>query len=270
MKSLHWPSIARHGLLATTAALAFATQAVTIPNVPLSVQQSVKPMVMLVSGKDHRFFYEAYNDASDIDGDGVLDIRFKPSITYFGMFNPAYCYKHNDKNDNTGLFEPDGLATAPGGKCPGKWSGNWLNYVTTSRIDALKVVLYGGTREVDTNTETILRRAYIPQDAHSWAKEYTSEAVDGYKITDYTPLSQPSTGKRHFFGNLTRNAGLSCSTLNDCSNLPPLLSIVTNSDKRVWDWALLRQFFHILFYTQTRYAYFILLFKDLQFKFLNH
>ena len=237
MKSLHWPSIARHGLLATTAALAFATQAVTIPNVPLSVQQSVKPMVMLVSGKDHRFFYEAYNDASDIDGDGVLDIRFKPSITYFGMFNPAYCYKHNDKNDNTGLFEPDGLATAPGGKCPGKWSGNWLNYVTTSRIDALKVVLYGGTREVDTNTETILRRAYIPQDAHSWAKEYTSEAVDGYKITDYTPLSQPSTGKRHFFGNLTRNAGLSCSTLNDCSNLPPLLSIVTNSDKRVWDWA---------------------------------
>lgn len=237
MKSLHWPSIARHGLLATTAAFAFATQAVTIPNVPLSVQQSVKPLVMLTSGKDHRFFFEAYNDASDIDGDGVLDLRFKPSITYFGMFNPAYCYKHTGRATNSDLFEPDGLATMPGGKCPGKWSGNWLNYVTTSRIDALKVVLYGGTREVDTDKETILRRAYIPQDAHSWAKEYTSEAVDGFNIYDYTPFLPPSPGKRHFFGNLTRNAATNCATLDNCSNLPPLLSIVTNSDKRVWEWA---------------------------------
>jgi type IV pilus assembly protein PilY1 len=242
MKPLPWPALIRNGLLIVAGALALASQAVTIPNTPLSVQQSVKPMVMLVSGKDHRFFYEAYNDASDIDGDGVLDIRFKPSITYFGLFNPGYCYTHNDKNDNSGLFTPDGLATADGsggpGKCPGKWSGNWLNYVTTSRIDALKAVLYGGTREVDTASQTILRRTYIPQDAHSWAKEYTSQTVDKYKISDYTPLAQPSSGKRHFFGNLTRNAGMNCATLSNCSNtLPPVLSIVTNSDKRVWDWA---------------------------------
>ena len=63
----------RYGLLAVSSTLALATQAVTIPNIPLSVQQSVKPMVMLVSGKDHRFFYEAYNDASDLDGDGASD-----------------------------------------------------------------------------------------------------------------------------------------------------------------------------------------------------
>ena len=31
------------------------------------------PLVMLIASKDHRLFYEAYNDASDIDGDGVLD-----------------------------------------------------------------------------------------------------------------------------------------------------------------------------------------------------
>lgn len=227
----------RYGLLAVSSTLALATQAVTIPNIPLSVQQSVKPMVMLVSGKDHRFFYEAYNDASDLDGDGAIDIRFKPSITYLGLFNPDYCYTHNNQNDNTGLFTPDGLATMPGRKCSGKWSGNWLNYVTTSRMDALRVVLYGGTREVDTSSQTVLRRAYIPQDAHSWAKEYTSEALDGYKISDYTPLSQPSSGRRHFFGSLTPNAGINCATLDTCSNLPPWLSVVTNSTKRVWEWA---------------------------------
>lgn len=237
MKQIHSPSFVRNGLLVAFTLLALATEAVTIPNVPLSVQQSVKPMVMLVSGKDHRFFYEAYNDASDIDGDGVLDIRFKPSITYFGLFNPAYCYSHNNKDDNTGLFEPSGLASSPGGKCTGKWSGNWLNYITTSRIDALRVVLYGGMREVDSNSKTILRRAYIPQDAHSWAKEYTSPSVDGYDISDYTPLTVPISGKRHFFGNLTRNAGKNCNILSNCSNLPPVLSIVTNSNERVWKWA---------------------------------
>ena len=63
---------------ATFAAL--ASSAVTIPNTPLVTQITAKPMVMLVAGRDHKLFYEAYNDASDIDGDGTLDIRFKPSI----------------------------------------------------------------------------------------------------------------------------------------------------------------------------------------------
>lgn len=233
----HLASTLRWGTAGLAGAFAIASHALVIPNVPLSVQQSVSPLIMLVAGKDHRFFYEAYNDASDIDGDGVLDVRYKPSITYFGLFNSALCYTHNNASSNTGLFSPAGTAAA-NYKCPGQWAGNWLNYVTTSRIDAMKVVLYGGTREVDTTTSTVLRRAYIPQDAHSWAKEYTSLAVDGYLISDYTPLSQPSSSsRRHFFGNLTANASTNCSTLNTCSDLPPLLSVVTDSTKRVWEWA---------------------------------
>jgi type IV pilus assembly protein PilY1 len=96
--------------------------------------------------------------------------------------------------------------------------------------------LYGGMREVDTE-ETILRRAYIPQDAHSWAKEYTSEAIDGYRIADYAPLATPNSGKRHFFGNVTPNAAVNCATLSTCSDVAPVLAVVTNSTKRVWDWA---------------------------------
>jgi type IV pilus assembly protein PilY1 len=81
---LSYPLIAstiRWTLLATTFVAAVASNAVTIPNAPLSVQPTAKPMIMLAMGKDHRMFYEAYNDASDIDGDGSLDIRFKPTIT---------------------------------------------------------------------------------------------------------------------------------------------------------------------------------------------
>jgi len=87
----------------------------------------------------------------------------------------------------------------------------------------MRKVLYGGFREVDTDTTTILRRAYIPQDAHSWAKEYTSVTVDGYDIADYTPLVAPAPGRRHFFGNTTANANISCVSLDNCSDRPPQL-----------------------------------------------
>ncbi|SDX64909.1 type IV pilus assembly protein PilY1 [Allochromatium warmingii] len=207
-----------------------ASAEISIPSAPLGVTMSATPMALLVASKDHKLFFEAYNDASDIDNDGILDIRFKPSITYYGLFDSNVCYTHSSN-----LFSPASAAT--NGKCSGQWSGNWLNYVTTSRIDALRKVLYGGYREIDSATETILRRAYIPQDGHSWAKEYTSPAIDGYSISDYTPLSSPAANKRHFFGNLTPNENTNCSTLNTCSNLLPLLSVVTNSTKRVWAWA---------------------------------
>jgi type IV pilus assembly protein PilY1 len=225
-------------LLIGTLSAAITTSALTIPNVPLSVQPAAKPMVMLTAGKDHRFFYEAYNDAGDVDGDGTLDIRFKPTITYLGLFSSDYCYSHNNSDSNSGRFTPSGNASGPLKTCSGSsWSGNWLNYVTTSRIDALRVVLYGGTREIDSSGNTTLRRSYIPQDAHSWAKEYTSAAVDGYLISNYTPLAQPATGKRHFFGNLTKVAYRNCATLSNCSGEPPLMAVVKDSTKRVWEWA---------------------------------
>lgn len=237
----HSPWYRRRAMLWTLVAACLsggnAAAAPPIPEHPLITSQATIPLSMLVVGRDHTLFYEAYNDASDIDGDGTLDTRFKPQIVYYGLFDPSLCYSYTGSGD-TAYFQPASAASA--GKCPGKWSGNWLNYVTTSRIDALRKVFYGGRREVDTATQTILRRAYIPQDAHSWAKEYTSEAVDGYKISDYTPFAEPTANtpaRRHFFGNLTSNSGTNCATLSNCSNLPPLLSVVTNSTKRVWEWA---------------------------------
>jgi type IV pilus assembly protein PilY1 len=209
-----------------------------IPNIPLGVTMAAKPMTLITAGKDHKLFYEAYNDASDIDGDGTLDIRFKPSITYYGLFDSDLCYTYSG-SDNSGLFSPDSVAGADY-KCPGKWSGNFLNYLTTSRIDAMRKVLYGGHREVDSTNETILRRTYLPQDAHSWGKEYKDLATDGYLISNYTPLAQPtSSDRRHFFGNLTANRSQSCATLDNCSNLPPLLRIRRNvpDNVRIWQWA---------------------------------
>jgi hypothetical protein len=47
---------------------------------PLFTSAPAKPMMMLVMGRDHTLFYEEYNDASDLNNYGDLDITFTPSI----------------------------------------------------------------------------------------------------------------------------------------------------------------------------------------------
>ncbi|TWH64055.1 type IV pilus assembly protein PilY1 [Azomonas agilis] len=185
---------------------------------PLFVSQSVPPLNLLVMGRDHKLYYEAYNDAFDLDGDGILDVGFKPSITYYGYFNSAVCYRHQN-----GRFEPTASAGA-GNTCNNAWSGNFLNYLATSRMDALRKVLYGGYRSTDDAGETVLRAAFIPQDAHSSGKEY-DPVRDNFAIGDYAPLSAPPTGFRHLFA---------VTTLSNADT--PILRVLTNSSYRIWEW----------------------------------
>ena len=191
-----------------------------ISDVPLYSAQTQPPFSLIVMGRDHKLFYEAYNDASDLDGDGTLDIRYKPSFDYYGYFDPYICYTHNGS-----YFTPASVSTTK--TCSGQWSGNFLNYVTMSRMDAVRKVLYGGTRYIDTQTETILERAYIPQDAHSWGKEYQSIARDGYDISSVTPYGIPSSGKYHIFANTT--------DLNNGAQEPRLRMLI-NTPYRVWQY----------------------------------
>lgn len=193
--------------------------------IPPFVDAGAPPLVMLALGRDHKLYYEAYNDASDLDEDGILDVRYKPSIDYYGYFDSKKCYEYDTRAN---LFLP--RSRTEDKKCVGeaddKWSGNFLNYITMTRIDAIRKVLYGGYRVVDTASETVLQRALVPQDAHSWGKEYTSAAVDGYDIADYTPFTQPSSGRRHLFANTTAGG----------YDQPPLLRYALNNRHRIWTW----------------------------------
>ena len=49
-----------------------------LPDLPLFLPESVPPLNLLVIGRDHKLYYEAYNDASDLNDDGVLDVGYKP------------------------------------------------------------------------------------------------------------------------------------------------------------------------------------------------
>jgi len=138
--------------------------------VPPFVSQSVPPLVMFEVGREHKLYYEAYNDASDFDEDGRLDVDYKHSIDYYGYFDPYKCYTYN--SSGTGEFNPVS-ETSTKFCSAGQWSGNVLNWLAMSRMDVLKKVLYGGHRVTDSNTKTVLERVFIPQDAHSWGKELT-------------------------------------------------------------------------------------------------
>ena len=59
---------------------------------------SSPPSVMLVLGKDIGMFEPAYLNTSDIDGDGITEIMFDPSVDYEGLFDNRLCYKYNPSN----------------------------------------------------------------------------------------------------------------------------------------------------------------------------
>lgn len=202
---------------------ALPVHALNLAQAPLSLTKDAPPLIMLTMARDHKLYYEAYNDYSDLDGDGTLDLFYKPSIEYYGYFDSYKCYNYSD-----GIFTPVTVTTNK--KCTGDsdsyWSGDFLNYVTTARIDALRKVFYGGKRSTDSTTRTILERTFVPQDAHSWGKEYESITRDGYDIREYTPLSLPQTGYRHLFANVTLSSDTS----------PPLMRVLNDSAFRIWEW----------------------------------
>lgn len=202
---------------------------------PPFMSNNPPPLVMLVMGRNHKLFYEAYNDASDLNQDGVLDTTYKPDeIDYYGYFDSFKYYEYVGSGVN-GRFEPVGEGIGANGKMKPAgdyWSGDFLNYLTMSRMDCMRKVLYGGYRAVDTDTETVLERAYIPQDAHSWGKEYESIARDGYDINDYTPLYEPPSlpsQLRHLFASTSLYERTN-------SNYRPLLRVLPNNPHRIWEW----------------------------------
>jgi type IV pilus assembly protein PilY1 len=51
-----------------------------VSQLPLFTASPVPPLNMLVMGKEHKNYYEAYNDASDLNGDGQIDVGYKPDV----------------------------------------------------------------------------------------------------------------------------------------------------------------------------------------------
>ena len=172
---------------------ALAADSPELPSVsqtPLFLSGGAPAMVMLVMGRDHTLFTEAYNELTDLNNNKKLDqkeTRFDPSYEYYGYFDSYKCYTYASDLFTPNNFITDNLEDTD---CKGNWSGNFLNYVTTSRIDALRKALYGGYRVDDPATGgATLEASYVPADAHAWAKGYDPKDPlqnAGFKISKFT------------------------------------------------------------------------------------
>ncbi|VAW96855.1 Type IV fimbrial biogenesis protein PilY1, partial [hydrothermal vent metagenome] len=91
---------------------------------PLFAAQSAPPLTLMTMGRSHKLYYEAYNDASDLNGDGILDTNYKPDvINYYGYFGSNICYVY-DTGDNR--FEPSSATADKRCSGSGEWSGDFL------------------------------------------------------------------------------------------------------------------------------------------------
>lgn len=169
----------------------------TYTSTPILTVESVPPLVMLAMSMDHQYFIKAYNDYTDLDKDGTVERTYLDSFEYYGYFHSDLCYSY----DSTDLrFKPVGLVDTPResesdttydhyctrtgtGATDTAWSGNFLNWATMTRMDVVRKILYGGARSTDTATLTVLERANLPGDAHSFAKYYNG--ADLAKLTPY-------------------------------------------------------------------------------------
>ena len=206
----------RFGLLAgllSSAAGAVNTSA-DYRALPAVLSGAGTPIVMLAMSQDHQLFYKAYTDWDDLDGDELAqaETTYTHDVEYFGYFDPDKCYVYDEVD---GVFRPDAVTTdryCNGADASNQWSGNFLNWATTTRIDAVRKILYGGSRvakldgvwtpehqwpaEEALPSETVLERTYLPNDAHSFAKYYAGQDLGGglNDIARLTPFSPALSG----------------------------------------------------------------------------
>lgn len=176
----------------TLAASQFHAFAQLTPAIPPNIVTSApRPMIMLNMSKDHQLFYRAYDEFSDLDNDGIPETTYKHSFTYYGYFDPYKCYSYSGTSNK---FSPASVNTNK--YCSGDWSGNFLNWATMTRMDVVRKVLYGGNRATDSATTTVLERANLPTDAHSFAKYYK-----GSDLPQLTPFSASQLANERVISN---------------------------------------------------------------------
>jgi type IV pilus assembly protein PilY1 len=168
--------IALLGIAATTAT---AIAAISIAPSPLFISASADPRVMLVMARDEQLYIKAYTDYTPLDSilPYQVNTTYTNTINYYGYFDGDKCYTYTSSR-----FEPSN--TTSNHQCSSKWSGNFLNWATMTRMDIVRKVLYGGYRSTDTTTDTVLERVMLPFDAHAFVKVYA-----GSDISIYTPYS---------------------------------------------------------------------------------
>jgi type IV pilus assembly protein PilY1 len=142
------------------------------------------------------------------------------------------------------------------------FSGNWLNFIVSSRMDVIRKILYGGARTVDTATTTFLESSFVPHDASIWGSEVMADNAWNrtpfnvyYDITKFTPFAKPNNGTAHYFARTRDRSSYGpwdpTTTIGNNSqdgNIFPVLQMYPNASNNptcsggneghYWDWIM--------------------------------
>ncbi|CAN7664659.1 PilC/PilY family type IV pilus protein [Variovorax paradoxus] len=161
--------------VAATIALSFAGISSTAPNIkaialasdPLYATTSGdKPALALALSVEYPTVGAQYTPGGDTDN------TYSNLTEYIGYYDAYACYSYNDapaETPATGFSATDYkrfdrilTSTRTDRKCDDGFSGNFLNWASSSAIDMLRLALSGGDRYIDTPDLTILQRAVLP------------------------------------------------------------------------------------------------------------
>lgn len=152
---------------------------------PLYAQGSgQKPTLTLALSVEFPTVGGQYRGASD----------YTPDKEYLGYFDTSSCYSYNNAaSTNDRYFQRTGAATNR--KCGGTgFSGNFMNWATSSSIDILRYGLTGGDRFIDTASLTVLQRAVLQTSFWNSGSYFPLKSISKAIATDAVPTSIFSTG----------------------------------------------------------------------------
>ncbi|MDR2340084.1 MAG: hypothetical protein LBF40_08130 [Deltaproteobacteria bacterium] len=219
---------------------------------PYSCYKYSSTSVNTYTSENRAPYFQRVGDTIDDESQSALDAkRDAAGVANYVKAARAVHYKTGEKI---------GICQAPHTNTSGNFSGNWLNYVTASRMDVLRKILYGGHRIVDnkasgsTPGQTILESSFVPRDSTVWGTDVLADnrwsaetpLTNYYDISKFTPFPKPTANTGHFFAR-TRS-GMAESS----SNQPfPVMQYILNGSKtlmgsqivptnngRYYDWVL--------------------------------
>jgi type IV pilus assembly protein PilY1 len=147
------------GATQTTSTTSTTLQTVALDGVPLLASGNrAKPTLTLALSIE-----EPTVGAQYLSGvmSATSDDSYSAEQRYVGYFDADSCYQYNNHSDaDYRRFDRSGAAQSHG--CAGSgFSGNFMNWASSSAIDILRLGLTGGDRVVDQDGLTILQRAVL-------------------------------------------------------------------------------------------------------------
>ena len=157
-------------ILAVAMTAATATWLVGAQSViPKTIELSTSPLYAASTG-DKPTLTLALSVEYPTVGAQYMDDDYSNSNEYLGYYDAESCYKYN--NTPTETIAADKVASdykrfdfsskAKKRMCEDAFSGNFLNWSSSSAVDMMRLALSGGDRSIDSETLTILQRAVLP------------------------------------------------------------------------------------------------------------